>query len=239
MDSISRSSETHNEQQRAYYAQKLHRNIAHEDSPYVNRHIDEVLASAGVSPGARLLDAGCGAGRHSLLLAARGFAVEGLDLSPDLLRNVPSIRTYCADLAHPPSELLAKYDAVLGFFILHHLLDVDAAFAGIASMVAPGGRAVFIEPNPFNPLYYVQIAIVPHMRWKAERGMLNMRRNVLFAAMRKAGLVNPSLRRFGFLPPFLRNRSWGGAVDRAVEAVRVLEPVLPFQIFVAEKPHAN
>lgn len=233
----------HNERQRSYYrgAGGLHRNIAPGESPYVHRHIDEVLKAAGVAPGARVLDVGCGAGRHALLLAARGYEVDGLDLSADLLASIHArqpgaMRTHCADIAQPPKELEGRFEAVLGFFMLHHLLDPQAAFAGVAGVLRPGGRAVFIEPNPFNPLYYVQIAFTPHMRWQAERGILQMRASVLFPAARAAGLVNPSVRRIGFLPPFLRNRVWGGAVDRAAERAGVLEPVLAAQVFRMEKP---
>ena len=36
---------------------------------------------AGVAPGARVLDVGCGPGRHALELARRGFQVVGVDIS--------------------------------------------------------------------------------------------------------------------------------------------------------------
>ncbi len=231
----------HNEAQRSYYSgRKLHANIAPVETPYVTRHLDEVLATAAPGAGARILDLGCGAGRHAVLLQARGYRVEGLDLSADLLRNLPpEIPAHCADAAAPPAELRGQFDVVLGFFMLHHLLDLRAAFGGVAALLKPGGRAVFIEPNPYNPLYYVQIALTPHMRWHAERGILNMRTAEIFPALTGAGLRAPAVRRLGFLPPFLRNRSWGGAVDAAAERVGWLEPVLPFQIFSAMKPDAR
>jgi SAM-dependent methyltransferase len=47
-----------------------------QDSP---AEIDQVLALAGPSPGARVLDMCCGPGRHALELARRGFAVTGVD----------------------------------------------------------------------------------------------------------------------------------------------------------------
>ncbi|NLF38122.1 methyltransferase domain-containing protein [bacterium] len=39
----------------------------------------------GVPAGARILDMGCGTGRHSVPLAQHGFAVTGVDLSRDML----------------------------------------------------------------------------------------------------------------------------------------------------------
>ncbi len=43
------------------------------------REVDFVVSQLGLSPGARVLDVGCGFGRHSLALAQRGFAVMGID----------------------------------------------------------------------------------------------------------------------------------------------------------------
>ncbi len=41
--------------------------------------VDQVLALAGVEPGATVLDLACGPGRHALELARRGFRVTGVD----------------------------------------------------------------------------------------------------------------------------------------------------------------
>lgn len=45
------------------------------------REIDAVLKLAEFAPGSRLLDVGCGQGRHSIELARRGFKVTGIDAS--------------------------------------------------------------------------------------------------------------------------------------------------------------
>ena len=44
-----------------------------------------VIQTMGLSPGAQVLDVGCGYGRHAMELAARGIHVVGLDLSTPLL----------------------------------------------------------------------------------------------------------------------------------------------------------
>ncbi len=46
------------------------------------QEVDALVELLGVSPGQRLLDVGCGTGRHSRALAARGFHVVGVDISP-------------------------------------------------------------------------------------------------------------------------------------------------------------
>ena len=51
---------------------------------------DEALSAvalAGVAPGARVLDAPCGFGRHSIPLADAGYDMVGVDLSADQLRE--------------------------------------------------------------------------------------------------------------------------------------------------------
>ena len=45
------------------------------------REVDFLLEELHVPPGARILDVGCGTGRHSIELAKRGYRMTGLDLS--------------------------------------------------------------------------------------------------------------------------------------------------------------
>lgn len=58
---------------------------AHRDEASAEKETAFVASLLGLAPGARLLDAGCGAGRHARALARRGARVVGLDLSAELL----------------------------------------------------------------------------------------------------------------------------------------------------------
>jgi SAM-dependent methyltransferase len=49
------------------------------------REVDFLIEELALPPGGSILDVGCGAGRHSVELAKRGFAVTGLDLSSGML----------------------------------------------------------------------------------------------------------------------------------------------------------
>ena len=49
------------------------------------QEVDFLVDALALGPGARVLDAGCGPGRHSLSLARRGIDVVGVDLSPDFI----------------------------------------------------------------------------------------------------------------------------------------------------------
>jgi 2-polyprenyl-3-methyl-5-hydroxy-6-metoxy-1,4-benzoquinol methylase len=52
---------------------------------HTQAEIDFFLTLYPLAPGARILDVGCGTGRHAVELARRGFRVTGLDLSEGML----------------------------------------------------------------------------------------------------------------------------------------------------------
>jgi SAM-dependent methyltransferase len=51
------------------------------------KEADFLQEALQVSPPARLLDVPCGGGRHSLSLAARGYKMTGVDISPEFLES--------------------------------------------------------------------------------------------------------------------------------------------------------
>lgn len=230
----------HNRQQLDYFGGRLKRTMVPRDTPYVRNHLRHALQAAGVGRADRVLEIGCGMGRYTIPLARQGWRLEGTDLSPHLLQLLREyapdldLPLHACDITEPTFE--GPFDAVLGFFVLHHLGDLGGTFRAVRALLKPGGRAVFLEPNPWNPLFYVQILLWPNIRWEAERGILQMRPSVLDPLARAAGLEPLPVRRFGFLPPFLRNTSWGGPWEERLERVPLLRPFLPFQLFVAEAP---
>jgi SAM-dependent methyltransferase len=230
--------ESHNRAQIEYFERAGKRAMQPSATPYVQRHVDRLVAFAGLSPGERVLDVGCGMGRYTFALADRGLELEGVDLSEALLERFRAfdggrygIALHRADILDMPDELERSFDAVVGFFTLHHLHDLDRSFEAMRSLAKPGGRIVFLEPNPLNVLYYIQMFVVPGMSWSGDRGILNMRRERVFRAMERAGLENVALQRFGFFPPFIANRRLGGRLEAVLECVRVWERFLPFQLF--------
>jgi SAM-dependent methyltransferase len=100
------------------------------------------LVELGVAPGARLLDAGCGTGRYAIELGRRGYVVEGVDRSPELIDVAKrsaidqpgSVSFHVGDLLALPDH---RYDAILCRGVLNDFvtdaarLSVFAAFAGV------------------------------------------------------------------------------------------------------------
>jgi SAM-dependent methyltransferase len=60
------------------------------------------------------------------------------------------------------------FDFVYGNGILHHV-DVDAAAREVRRVLKPGGRALFIEPLPYNPVINVYRRMARGVRTEDER----------------------------------------------------------------------
>lgn len=229
--------EPHNAAQRAYFVGRDLPRMVPADTRYVRRHVEAVALAAELRPGERILDAGCGLGRCTIPLARRGFTVEGLDLSSDLVAQIghfdggDGIVGHVGDMCAPPEHLHGRFDAVVGFFALHHLSDLALAFEGIRSLLRPSGRIAFVEPNPLNPLYAVQITLTPGMSWNGDGGVFRMRRRLVLPAMRDAGFEPGPTTMYGFFPPAISNRKAGAAAEERLERVKALRRFLPFQVF--------
>lgn len=230
--------EVHNLLQREYFGRRIKKTMLPQKTPYVCHHVEVLLEAMELPAGSRVLEVGAGLGRHAFLLLEMGLQVEGLELSPFLVASYkefagqrPLFPMHCGDIHSLPPELEGRFDAVVGFFVLHHLPDLPRAFASMKVLLKPGGRVGFVEPNPLNPLYYLQILLTPGMSWKAERGILNTHAPRLLKLLRAAGFSAVNVKRFGFFPPFLANLRWLIPLERALERRKLLQPLLPFQAF--------
>jgi len=117
----------------------------------------------------RVLDFGCGSGVNSVLLAAKGADVVGVDISSSLrhiarrraeLTGVP-LPTFVAASAYSMPLPSSSVDVVFGIAILHHL-DLPAASREIHRVLRPGGRAIFQEPIRNSELVKRLRAAIPY-----------------------------------------------------------------------------
>jgi SAM-dependent methyltransferase len=230
------------DEQREYYASAPERPRLHPNRrPSTLRHWQRGLAAAGSTPPARVLELGAGMGRFSLLLADAGFDVTALDVSDVLLERLRAadsggrIETTVADAANADRVFDRPFDVVVGFFFLHHLDDFVPTFRAARALLPPGGRAVFCEPNGWNPSFYLQILFSPAMTFRGERGLARMRARPLGTAAREAGLQLLPILRYGLLPPAIVDRPGGAALDRLCAAA--MPPIArAFQTIVLERP---
>jgi len=128
------------------------------------------LAEAfSLTPGVRVLDAGCGPGRHALALARRGVEVVGVDLSPDFIALARAsadalgvadrVRFEVGDLRELAYD--AAFDAVLclcqgGFGLLGGGAAEATALGRLAGAVRPGGRLAVSAFNAYFTLRHLE-----------------------------------------------------------------------------------
>jgi SAM-dependent methyltransferase len=169
---------------------------------------EDVLRSAGVSEGMRVLDVGCGAGDVSLLaarLVGPSGAVLGVDRSPealvlarrradaDRIRHVTFVEGDLAEL-----ELSESFDALIGRFVLMYFADPSGALEKMARNVRAGGIIAFQEMDmsaarsaPALPLYE---KCGDWIRATFERANVDTKMGPgLYATFRRAGLPGPQL----------------------------------------------
>jgi len=112
------------------------------------QEIEFLIPAFGLEAGMRVLDVGCGPGRHAHALAERGIAVHGVDVSQRFIdlatEQAPDGATFeRLDARRMPFE--ADFDAVIclcqGAFGLMTAEGHDATVvAGMARALRPGGR---------------------------------------------------------------------------------------------------
>ncbi len=213
--------------------------VAH--TPYVYRHINEMIQAAQMNSSHSTLEIGAGLGKFSIPLIQQGFNLTCLDLSPVMLEKlahsthlpVATLACDAADVAHHTDQF---FDRAIGFFTLHHMNHLEAVFKGIKSRLKPGARIAFCEPVAWNPLYYIQISLTPGMTWGAEKGIINMTPRKVLGLLQKVGFVDCSSFSYGFFPPFIVNRGLGQKIESGLEKITPFRVFHAFQIFTGKTP---
>jgi SAM-dependent methyltransferase len=106
--------------------------------------LEEAQLPASEFAGKKVLDAGCGMGRYSIVALSFGAEVVGLDLSDSLLRlaavapDWPKLHVVQGDLLSVPLKR-EQFDLVYSHGVLHHTADTHEAFRQVAELVKPGG----------------------------------------------------------------------------------------------------
>ena len=172
-----------------------------------NDHTEHALRLAGLRPGMRVLDVGCGPGDVSFVaakLVGPTGTVLGVDAANDVvefargraaergLSTVKFEQTTIADIT------VDEVDAVIGRLILMHLHDPVSTLRQFARLVRPGGLIAFCEFDigaarsiPYSPLSRVLVdAIVGAFQGVGLDPAFGAKMHTLF---RQAGLGAPQL----------------------------------------------
>jgi SAM-dependent methyltransferase len=136
-------------------------------------------AGNGKQPGrGRILDLGCGEGRHTLACAREGFDAVGLDYQPLAIRRartfakgvkVPGrFRFMVADayrLPFPPEF----FDAIIDYGCLHHVKigDTRRYLGSVLPRLKPGG---FLILSCFSTRFKHHPGEIRHRNWLVHRG---------------------------------------------------------------------
>ena len=128
-----------------------------EKSTYPDHLARRLMELAGLAPGMRLLDAGCGRGEMLAAFARLGLVCEGLDLAEGASCEHPGVSVRQADIfgsAWPCPEGL--YDAVFLKSVLEHVMDPTMMLAECKRVLKPGGTLIVLTPDFASnvPVFY-------------------------------------------------------------------------------------
>ena len=105
--------------------------------------------------GCRVLEVGCGTGRHTVKLAGQGNHVTGMDLSPGMLEVAKEKLADFPDVVLVEGDFLAgkvlcrgPFDALVAALVLEHLRDLRVFFAEARRLLAPGAELHLSEIHP-------------------------------------------------------------------------------------------
>jgi cyclopropane fatty-acyl-phospholipid synthase-like methyltransferase len=170
----------------------------------------EYLAElAGVTPGDRVLDAGCGVGGPAMAIARAipEVVIDGVTVSPVQARLARAfaaeagladrIRVYLADFHHLPFSD-GSFDVVLYLEVTGHSQDLGALYQEAARVLRPGGtvyvKDIFRREDPLTERQRLSIAAFDEL-WACRVSTVSETERAMLAA----GLVGVRVREYPFV----------------------------------------
>ncbi|HEY9075005.1 MAG TPA: methyltransferase domain-containing protein [Anaerolineaceae bacterium] len=176
--------------------------------------VDFMIEHLHLQPGMRLLDIGCGTGRHAIELARRGYRMTGVDLSQGMLaeaQRTAQAAGVSIEWVHCPAQAYTSppvFDAVysvcegaLCLLGLDDAFDRDAhVLANMFAALKPGGYALVTVLNGMRSLRTASEADVQAGRFDP----LNLVECGEMEVETPSGIIRVPTRERGYVPSELR-----------------------------------
>jgi SAM-dependent methyltransferase len=205
----------------------------------------------GLRRGDRVLDMGCGAGRHAFEMYRRGGDVIAFDQDGDELAGVLDLFGAMRDAGEVPDGAEAdikqgdalslpfadaEFDRVVAAEVLEHIPDDEAAIAELARVLRPGGTMAVTVPRWLPEKVCWALSDAYH---EVEGGHVRIYRgHELVARLEAAGLVYEGRdHAHGLHAPYWWLKCAVGVTDDHHPAVRAYHRLLVWDIM--EKPLAT
>lgn len=162
----------------------------------------------------RVVDVGCGPGVMVEAVLARGGTFEGLDLSPEMVREATEKFGHLAGVSFKEGDIEAldlpsdSYDQLICMAVVEYLKTPDRALAEIARVLRPGGIAIVTVPKRWH-VDRLTVALTKPVRALARAlgaasadalPRLRLQPDELDDAARRAGLVADGGAQYHFTP---------------------------------------
>ena len=146
-----------------------------------DRRLEALIDGVHPCTNQRILEVGCWFGHDLVWTAQAGARAVGIDVNSDFVEIAKRTKTAvesrlgrsidvdirrCNLLSMPEHE---QFDLIYMKDVFHHLEPREEIVAKLASLLAPGGSIVIVEPNAWNPLIQLQMFRIRKFRTVVEK----------------------------------------------------------------------
>ena len=193
-----------------YYGRNKHNYLHYREDNFAN-YIYSLIFDDSFLKYERAIEIGAGMGRFSAPIVkefAETTIVEPVKDYTDILKQkfskeqVLIVNTSAEDFLSKQTNLSPSI--VFCFHLMHHLAYKQRQFI-YQFVKRTGSKGVLVEPNPFNPLIFLQTLLNPDMSITEEIQYMSLTHKRYKKEMDRSGLSITSYKRICFFPPFFSN----------------------------------